>query len=251
MLTSSLSRYGAQDNPESVADSGRSSRSRHRGSTSTASTSGGPEASAAASPSPMAMSLQYPSPRLANGPPMPPSAGNVPYTESFSLHPASAIGWPQTAPSTSYLPQVFLMIIPSAQVSPYQAPMYDPAPPPLFANPGLSLPPYDDSVRTFRTRRRLLHSNRRQAGGRGPYTHPGPVIPGAGISSRFKCKYCPKDFKHESTKCRHEKEHWNDPYPCPECGCGQTFKRRDSMMRHLQLMHGQTRSPRGHGHSQS
>ena len=64
-------------------------------------------------------------------------------------------------------------------------------------------------------------------------------------SSRFKCRWCDKDFKHESTKCRHEKEHWNDPYACTEPGCGQVFKRRDSMIRHLQLMHGRSPPPRG------
>ena len=60
-----------------------------------------------------------------------------------------------------------------------------------------------------------------------------------GINGRFQCKYCPKDFKHESTKCRHEKEHCDDPYFCPKVGCSQFFRRRDSLIRHLRLMHGQ------------
>ena len=42
---------------------------------------------------------------------------------------------------------------------------------------------------------------------------------------------------HESTKCRHEKEHWNS-YACPEPGCDVVSQRKDSIKRHVRLMHG-------------
>ena len=193
------------------------------------------------------MSLPYPSPRLHNGLPMPSNTANIPYTIPAAIPSSPAMGWPDNAPDTSYLPQVFVTAFHLGQVSPLQSQMYNPVDgrPPLFPDPGWPLPAFTDTVRIFRTRRRLPHSNRRQAGGGGG-PHTPTLIPGAGFgSTRFKCKYCTKDFKHESTKCRHEKEHWNDPYKCPESGCGQHFKRRDSMIRHLQLMHGRSPPPRG------
>ena len=86
-----------------------------------------------------------------------------------------------------------------------------------------------------------------QTGGSPHYTEQGLSLHSlsGSRSSQFKCKYCTKDFKHESTKCRHEKEHWNDSYACTKPGFVQAFKRRDSLIRHLQLMHGG--SPPLHG----
>lgn len=52
-----------------------------------------------------------------------------------------------------------------------------------------------------------------------------------------KCRYCDRTFAHESSKCRHEKEHFNS-FPCPEPGCDVVSSRKDSLKRHLRLMHG-------------
>jgi hypothetical protein len=52
-----------------------------------------------------------------------------------------------------------------------------------------------------------------------------------------RCRYCERVFAHESSKCRHEKEHFNS-FPCPEAGCDVVSSRKDSMKRHLRLMHG-------------
>ena len=52
-----------------------------------------------------------------------------------------------------------------------------------------------------------------------------------------QCRWCEKAFSHESSKCRHEKEHFNQ-FPCPEPGCDQVSTRKDSLKRHLRLMHG-------------
>lgn len=54
---------------------------------------------------------------------------------------------------------------------------------------------------------------------------------------RYKCRFCEKTYMHESTKCRHEKEHWNSPYVCPLAGCGVSSWRKDSLRRHVRLMH--------------
>ena len=52
-----------------------------------------------------------------------------------------------------------------------------------------------------------------------------------------KCRWCDRTFAHESSKCRHEKEHFN-AFPCPEEGCRVISSRKDSLKRHLRLMHG-------------
>ena len=53
----------------------------------------------------------------------------------------------------------------------------------------------------------------------------------------YKYRYCERHFAHESSKCRHEKEHFNS-FPCPEPGCEVLSTRKDSLKRHLRLMHG-------------
>ena len=56
----------------------------------------------------------------------------------------------------------------------------------------------------------------------------------------YKCRWCERYFAHESSKCRHEKEHFNR-FPCPEPGCDVVSSRKDSLKRHLRLMHGEVR----------
>ena len=53
----------------------------------------------------------------------------------------------------------------------------------------------------------------------------------------YKCRWCERVFAHESSKCRHEKEHFNS-FPCPEPGCDVVSSRKDSLKRHQRLMHG-------------
>ena len=67
-----------------------------------------------------------------------------------------------------------------------------------------------------------------------------PSTPTA-VNKPHQCRFCGKTYMHESTKCRHEKEHWNS-YACPEPGCEVVSQRKDSMKRHVRLMHGKSDS---------
>ena len=67
-----------------------------------------------------------------------------------------------------------------------------------------------------------------------------PTTPGT-TGKPHQCRFCGKTYMHESTKCRHEKEHWNS-YACPEPGCEVVSQRKDSMKRHIRSMHGKSGS---------
>ena len=56
----------------------------------------------------------------------------------------------------------------------------------------------------------------------------------------YKCRWCERVFAHESSKCCHEKEHFNS-FPCPWPGCSVVSSRKDSLKRHERLMHGGSR----------
>ena len=64
-----------------------------------------------------------------------------------------------------------------------------------------------------------------------------PAPPMESQKGPYKCRWCERIFAHESSKCRHEKEHSNS-FPCPEPGCDVVSWRKDSLKRHLRLMHG-------------
>ena len=68
-----------------------------------------------------------------------------------------------------------------------------------------------------------------------PQSQPGEESPDG--ARTYKCRWCERYFAHESSKCRHEKEHFNQ-FPCPEPGCDVVSTRKDSLKRHLRLMHG-------------
>ena len=79
------------------------------------------------------------------------------------------------------------------------------------------------------------------------YSPLGPAQPVEdGQRGPYKCRWCERVFAHESSKCRHEKEHFNS-FPCPEPGCDVVSSRKDSLKRHQRLMHGQASSSRGNG----
>ena len=80
-----------------------------------------------------------------------------------------------------------------------------------------------------------------------PYMSPPPPVPNPRFPllpepepvqdrSTHQCRWCERSFAHESSKCRHEKEHFNS-FPCPKEGCEVVSSRKDSLKRHLRLMH--------------
>lgn len=68
---------------------------------------------------------------------------------------------------------------------------------------------------------------------------PHQACPDENPDRTHKCRWCNRVFAHESSKCRHEKEHFNT-FPCPEPGCEIVSSRKDSLKRHLRLIHGGT-----------